>query len=203
MKINLPHASHSSHIQHIALQFTNSRLQIKTNGKGKPRSSESFLQPQNGTKLHNSPSSSLWKPLVITVCTWTSAHTDGDNWVFDKIDIITVRLFSLSAAECELFLRLQATAESNEVWVKWCPWVKYRCRSIQQDSARHRYTHTPMKKATITLGGVASKQIHYLWTMNIVYCAQNCCCLSISWQIWFTPLGVHIHGSRILITFAV
>lgn len=66
----------------------------------------------------------------------------------------------------------------------------------------HRYT-PKWKRATITLGSVASKQINYLWTMNIAYCSQNCCCLSvISQQIWFTGLDIHFHGTWILITFS-
>ena len=64
-------------------------------------------------------------------------------------------------------------------------------------------THWKWKRATITLSWVASKQINYLWTMNIAYCSQNCCCLSfISQQIWFTWLDIHFHGSWILITFS-
>lgn len=80
--------------------------------------------------------------------------------------------------------------------------MKYKCHSIQWDRVCHRYTHK-WKRATITLGWVASKQINYLWTMNIAYCAQNCCCLSfIRQQIWFTGLDIHYHGSWILITFS-
>lgn len=95
-----------------------------------------------------------------------------------------------------------AMAERNEVWVKWsvCEW-NTNATPFSRTAACHR--HTPKwKRATISLGWVASKQINYLWTMNIAYCSQNCCCFSfINQQIWFTRLDIHIRGSWILITF--
>lgn len=98
----------------------------------------------------------------------------------------------------------RATGDSRKQWnmgKAGCVNVKYKWPSIQQDRVCHRYT-PKWKRATITLGWVLSKQINYLWTMNIAYCSQNCCCLSfIRQQIWFTRLDFHFHGSWILITF--
>lgn len=98
--------------------------------------------------------------------------------------------------------RAGGNSRKQWIWVKWCVWMKYKCHSIQRDRVCHRYT-PKWKRATITLGWVVSKQINYLWTMNIAYCSQNCCCLSfIRQQIWFTGRDIHFRGSWILITIS-
>lgn len=152
----------------------------------------------------------LQRPFVITVCTCVR-----DNWPFHKRRNYAAIIFFIWSRSWAWFLcfYLKASlwvwalaeaavmpgANSKELRNKAFVWRKHEWHSLHMDLAEKWMGE---KRATITLGWLASKQVNFLWTMNIAYCSQNCCCLDfIKQQIWFTQLDRHFRRSWILITF--